>query len=206
MIMKNIRFNVVALAITLGFGSAAMAQTMSKEQFKTARDSIAKDHKSAKAECDSFSANAKDICMAQAHGNEKVAAAELDAANNPSANATFKVRVARADADYVVAKEKCDDRAGNVKDVCVKRAKATEVAAKADANVQMKTANANDRAIDTSIKANNKASEKGAEARMDAESDKRDADYALAKEKCDAFASTAKSTCLNEAKLRFGKV
>lgn len=35
--------------------------------------------------------------------------------------------------------------------------------------------------------------------------DKRDADYAVAKEKCDAFAGGAKSNCMNEAKACFGK-
>ena len=32
-----------------------------------------------------------------------------------------------------MAKEKCDDQAGNAKEVCLKEAKATEAAAKADA-------------------------------------------------------------------------
>jgi hypothetical protein len=35
-----------------------------------------------------------------------------------------------------VAKEKCDDKAGNEKDVCVKEAKAALVRAKADAKAQ----------------------------------------------------------------------
>ena len=34
---------------------------------------------------------------------------------------------------------------------------------------------------------------------------KRDAEYAVAKEKCDAFAGDAKTNCLNEANARFGK-
>ena len=34
---------------------------------------------------------------------------------------------AKADATYNVAKEKCDDKAGNAKDVCVQEAKAIEV-------------------------------------------------------------------------------
>ncbi|MNC96470.1 hypothetical protein D3C83_138490 [compost metagenome] len=53
--------------------------------------------------------------------------------------------------------------------------------------------------------ANNQAGEKGAAARKDAAADKRDADYAVAKEKCDAFAGDAKSSCMNDAKARYGK-
>lgn len=41
------------------------------------------------------------------------------------------MRVAMADANYAVAKEKCDDFAGNVKDVCVKESMAAAVTAKA---------------------------------------------------------------------------
>jgi hypothetical protein len=57
----------------------------------------------------------------------------------------------------------------------------------------------------TSAKANSKASDAGAEARKDAVLDKRDADYAVAKERCDIFAGDAKANCLNDAKARFGK-
>jgi hypothetical protein len=45
------------------------------------------------------------------------------------------VMVTQAKADYLVAKERCDDLAGNAKDVCVKEAKAAEK--KALANVRL---------------------------------------------------------------------
>lgn len=69
----------------------------------------------------------------------------------------------------------------------------------------MKTANANEIAAETSAKASSTAREQGADARKDAALDKRDANYAVTKEKCNAFAGDAKSNCLNEAKARFGK-
>ena len=37
-----------------------------------------------------------------------------------------KVLVAKAESAYAVAKERCDDKSGNAKDVCVKEAKAVE--------------------------------------------------------------------------------
>ena len=43
------------------------------------------------------------------------------------------------------------------------------------------------------------------EARKDAAEDKRDADYAVARERCDKFAGDAKKSCLDEAKVRYGK-
>ena len=43
------------------------------------------------------------------------------------------------------------------------------------------------------------------DARKDAADDRRDADYRVALEKCDAFAGDAKSTCVGSAKSRYGK-
>jgi hypothetical protein len=43
------------------------------------------------------------------------------------------------------------------------------------------------------------------EARKDAASDKRDAEYAVAKEKCDVLAGTPKDACVTDAKMRYGK-
>lgn len=203
--MYKFRINAAAVAIGLVFSAGAVAQNLSKEGYAAGKQDIAAESKSAMAACGTLSGNAKDICKAGASGKEKVAKAELEAQYKPSNDNSYKVRIARADADYSVAKERCDDRAGNVKDVCVKEAKAAEVAAKADATAWLKTATANEKAAATSAKANNKASDAGADARKDAALNKRDADYAVAKEKCDVFASDAKSNCINEAKARFGK-
>ena len=173
----------MAVAIGLALSAGATAQVMSKAEFQSAKDSIAAEFTAAKADCQSLAANAKDICIAKADGRDKVAKADLQARYKPSESASYELRLARADADFRIAREICDDKAGNVKDVCVKEAKAAEVAAKSDARTRLKSA----------------------DARNEADSAKRDADYAVAKEKCDRFAGDAKSNCMNDAKVRFGK-
>jgi hypothetical protein len=40
---------------------------------------------------------------------------------------------------------------------------------------------------------------------IDPDADKRDADYKVAIEKCDALAGTAKDTCVSGAKAQYGK-
>ena len=100
----------------------------------------------------------------------------------------------RAESLYTVADERCDDLAGNPKDVCVKEAKAELVKGKANAKVDRVTA-------DTS----NDAAMKQAEVRKDASAVKRDADYKVEIEKCDALAGAAKDACVGSAKARFGK-
>jgi hypothetical protein len=203
--MNKLNISMIAMAISLAFSTGAIAQNMSKDDYKAGKDKIAAEYKSAKAACDSLSGNPKDICVADAKGKEKVAKAELEAGYKPSNKATYEVSVAKAEADYAVAKERCDDLAGNAKDVCVKEAKAAETTAKANAKAQMKTAEANVTAKEKTTEARSDASKKATDARKDATADKRDAEYAVAKEKCDTFSGDAKDQCLNQAKARFGK-
>jgi len=141
--MNKLSTTAIAAAISLAFSAGALAaQGMSKNDYKAGKDKIAAEYKSAKTACDSLSANAKDVCIAEANGKQKVAKAELEASNKPSDKTRYAVSIAKAEADYSVAKEKCDDKAGNDKTACVKDAKAAEARAKADAKAQMKTADA----------------------------------------------------------------
>ena len=125
-------------ATGLCFAGATTAQTTTPHD-KAARDQAIKSaeatYKADKDACKSLSGNAKDICMQEAKGKEKVAKAEAKAAYEGTPKARESARLARAEATYDVAKEKCDDMSGNQKDVCVKQAKATYTKAKADAKV-----------------------------------------------------------------------
>lgn len=203
--MNKLIVEGIALAVSLAFSAGALAQSMSKNDYTAGKDKIAAEYKSAKTGCDSLSGNANDICMAEAKGREKIARAELDASYEPTRRSYYQARVAKAEAEYAVAKERCDNLAGNAKDVCMKEAKAAETTAKADATAQMKTSIANDTANEKSAEARNVANNKAADARKDAASETLDAQYGVAKEKCDAYAGGAKENCLNQAKARFGK-
>ena len=187
---------LVALVATVGLvlASGAHANTMSKDAHETAYKNAASQYKADKAACDSLSGNAKDICVEEAKGKEKIAKADADAAYKDTPKAREAARTARADTNYSVAKEKCDDQAGNAKDVCMKEAKAAHVRATADAKVDRVAADTH-----------NASAEKTAEARRDATEDKRDADYKVAIEKCDALAGATKDTCMQNAKMRYGK-
>jgi hypothetical protein len=203
--MNKLNINVIALAFSLAFSAGAMAESMSKNDYEAGKDKIATEYKSAKANCASLSGNQKDICVAEAKGKEKIEKADLEASYKPTRKTHYQARVAKAEADYAVAKERCDDMAGNAKDVCVKEAKAAEIAAKADAKAQMKTSDANATANETSADARGKANIQAADARKDATADKVDAQYKVAKEKCDVYAGSAKDHCLDQAKARYGK-
>lgn len=139
--MTRLNITAIASAIALAFSAGAMAaEGMSKDEYKAAKGKIAAEYKSAHASCASLTANAKDICIAEAKGNEKVAKADLEARYHPGDRNRYALSIAKADAEYAVAKEKCDDKAGADKTACVKEAKAAEARARADANAQMHTA------------------------------------------------------------------
>ena len=161
----------------------AQAARMSKSDFTATKTHISANYSADKAACGSFSGNAKVVCVAQAKAKEDVARAELEYAYTAKPADQAKIVVTRAEADYAVAKAMCNDKAGNSKDVCVQEAKAVQIKVLADARL--------DRQI--------------GEARADAADTKRDADYKVATEKCEVFASDVKSACIESAKLQFGK-
>ena len=64
--MNKLIINSVALAISLAFSAGAMAEGMTKV-----------DYKASKEKCNALTDNAKDICVKEAKGHEDVAKAEL---------------------------------------------------------------------------------------------------------------------------------
>jgi hypothetical protein len=171
------------LCLSLLSVSAAQAEMISKSDYKAGKTRISDAYKTDKAACHSQSGNAKDVCEEEAKGKEKVARAELEYSYSGKASDSNKVQVVKVKAAYEVAKEKCDDLAGNAKNLCVQEAKAAEQKALADAK------------MDKDI---NKAKKTDA-------SEKLEADYKVAIEKCDGLAGDAKASCVTAAKGMSGK-
>jgi hypothetical protein len=161
----------------------AQAANLSKTDYQAGKTRIADEYKTEMDACKARAGNARDICNEEAKGKQKVARAELEFGHSGKPADRTKVMVAKAESTYAVAKEKCDDLAGNVKDVCVKEAKAAETKALADA----------------------KMGNQIVEAQTDASQARRDADYGVAIEKCDAMSGDAKASCVTAAKSTYGK-
>ena len=189
----------MVVGASVGFAGTSMAQMaspapISKANYTQAMKDADAQYKIAKSACASLSGNAKDICAADATGRHSVAKAETEAAYKHTPKARESARVAHAQATYDVAIQKCDDLAGNTKDVCVKEAKAALVKGKADAKVDRVAADTSKEAATTQ-----------ADARKDASADKREAEYKVAIEKCDVLAGASKDACVSSAKSRYGK-
>ena len=148
--MTKFKINAIAMAIGLAFSAGATARDMSKAEYKSGKDGIAAEYKSAKAACALMSGSGRDgnrgkvqrhICEAEAEGKRDVAKAELDARYSPSNQNRHAVNIAKAKADYSVARERCED-ANHVKQPCMEQAKAAETRAMAGAEAALKSADA----------------------------------------------------------------
>lgn len=182
--LQHCKTGIATAALALFATTGALAAgTMSRTDMASAKDRISADYKTEKSMCAKFSGNEKDVCMEQAKGKEKVARAELTHKDTGTQNDANKHAVAKADATYNVAKEMCDDKAGNAKDVCVTEAKSIHAKALADAKMNKKVG----------------------EAKKDSAEDRREADYKVAAQKCDSLAGEAKASCVSAAKARFNK-
>ena len=131
--MKVIKLLVMAAALSLAGAGPLFAADKGKDPEK---ERIAAEAKAAKEKCKDMKGNAKDICMAEAKGQEKVAKAELAAKNKDTPKNRYDVAAAKADADHAVAREKSDDMKGKEKEACQKDAKTARDAAKKAAKAE----------------------------------------------------------------------
>lgn len=166
-----------------------------------AKDELRREHDRAQAayklewdSCKKLKDNAKDICKVEARGHFQVAKAEIDAKYKRSPSNQDRIKVAKADAAYRLAVERCGDLSGNARDVCKADAKANSVAARGEAKLSRAS-------VDRGM-----YSRQAIRERKDVREDTADAQYAAAKERCDTLAGGAKASCVGEAKRKFGKL
>lgn len=172
----------LSLTALLAF-APAHAAPINTADYQAGKAKIAVDFKADKLACEGMTGNAQDVCQEEAKAKEKNGLAALEYGHTGKADDQKKMFAVQADTAYDVAKEKCDDQAGNAKDVCVQQAKTAHTKALADLKL---------------VKA-------VAEAGKDVSETKREADLKLANEKCDALSGDAKSSCQADAKARHGK-
>ncbi len=175
---------MLGLAILAGSGAASASPSAeAKSAYAQAKDRADANYKADKARCAGITGNPHDVCMAEADAARVRTREEASAQYDNTLKAYTRSRMKIADANYDVDKAKCGALTGNDKDVCIKQAKSTLIAAQADA----------------------KADKKTIEARTDARDDKRAAEYKVALEKCDAYAGAPKDSCVAAAKSQYGK-
>lgn len=127
---------IVGGAVALGVLSAqAWTAERTGSERRAERAAIEARHRVFLEECRLLTGNTREICLADAKGKTAVAKAELELEVKPGARGRYGVSRALAEADYGTAIERCDDREGPERAVCIKEVSA--VKAEADATAQV---------------------------------------------------------------------
>lgn len=125
-----VRSLTAVVMLSVGYGASAEqggqvpAQPLSKRQ-------IEQQHEMALKKCDALKDNAKKICEAEADGQKSVAEAQVRVMERNSPKNRLRLAEVRADAEFEVAKARCDDQVGEAKEACRRNAKATRDKARA---------------------------------------------------------------------------
>ncbi|MEZ0232275.1 MAG: hypothetical protein ACAH12_05520 [Methylophilaceae bacterium] len=166
------------LIASSGLTNSASAETISEMEYDTGMNQIDVTYNADKASCEDFSGNKKDICLEQAKTIKSTSQSVLEARYKGTNTAYLAAAREKANGNYNVSEQVCDDYAGDTKALCLAKAKAERDSALAD------------------IEANRKVYE----ARKEATDKKVEADYTVALKKCDMLSGKSKDTCENNAK------
>ena len=125
------RFLTAGAAVVIGItlsGPAPADETSSEKRAadlkydQTVRQAKA-DYKAARANCNKLSGNGKDVCVEKAKAAETASISDAKAAKKNAAN-NAEARADTRDAEFKVAKAKCESMRGNSRDICEKEAEA----------------------------------------------------------------------------------
>ncbi|RYF02187.1 MAG: BON domain-containing protein [Oxalobacteraceae bacterium] len=131
--MKLLIATLLATAAGASFAAPTFALNHDPATYRNATQKAAADYRDAIAKCDTMSGNGKDICVAEA----KLARTQTEAkamskySNSPASRE--KARTSLAEAEFTLAKTRCDGKSGAEKDECMNNAKSVHTAALADA-------------------------------------------------------------------------
>jgi len=103
--------------------SAATGTPMTRTAYRAALDRASSDYNRKRAGCRSLKGSERTVCVAEAKAESTKAQAAAEAAFRNTPRARMDARVTSANADYAVAKARCNDRSGSERRACLKTAK-----------------------------------------------------------------------------------
>lgn len=182
--MKTLLATLLATAAGATFAAAPTAAlNHDPATYRNVSQKAATEYKAATAKCDARSGNEKDVCMAEAKAARARTESDAIAKYNNSEKGRASARSKVVEADYEVAKAKCDAKSGAEKDSCMDNAKSVRTAALADAKAG--------REGSTAV---------GASAGLIASTDTKDPVKAAAVAKCEQAAGGSNTGCLVDSK------
>lgn len=185
--MKSLLATLLATAAGATFAAAPTAAlNHDPATYRNVSQKAVTEYKAATAKCDAKSGNDKDVCMAEAKASRARTESEAIAKYNNSEKGRASARSKVAEAEYDVAKAKCDALSGADKDSCMDNAKSVRTAALADAKADREVAS-------SAVGASGSAG-------LVASTDTKDPVKASAVAKCEQAAGGAKTGCLVDSK------
>ena len=135
--MKLSRMSVIAAVLGVAYaGPLFAADAAARDQMRAERERIQADAKAARDACKGMKGNERQVCMAEAKGKERLAKAEFALKQKDTPKNRYEVAAAKAEMEYDIAKEKCDDMKGKEKGACQTAAKDARDNAKKQAEAQ----------------------------------------------------------------------
>lgn len=185
--MKSLLATLLATAAGATFAAAPTAAlNHDPATYRNVSEKATTEYKAATAKCDAKSGNDKDVCMAEAKASRARTESDAIAKYNNSEKGRVAARNKVAEAEYDVAKAKCDALSGADKDSCMDNAKSVRTAAVADAK-------AGRDGVSTAVGASGSAG-------LVASTDTKDPVKASAVAKCEQTAGGSKTGCLVDSK------
>ena len=135
---------VGALTVSVtAFGISAAVDSprslMSPVDYGAAKKAIESEIHVALSKCRSLDGQAKDVCKAEARADERIRKADLEAEYRGTVGAAADAKLARAKAQFEVAKARCGNEHGEGKLACLRSARADKARAVADAKLAAAT-------------------------------------------------------------------
>ena len=116
---------------------AAAPTPMTRQGYEAGKAKIAAQYDADQKTCDGVKGPLHEVCEVEAKGRRDSLLADLEAEFKPSADASFKAKNVTADANFAVAKKKCElQPKGDGRDRCLKQAKGGREAAIRQAKVE----------------------------------------------------------------------
>lgn len=138
--MKLLIATLLATAAGTSFAAPTFALNHDPATYRNLTQKAGADYRDAIAKCDAMSGNAQDVCAAQAKLTRIQTEAKALAQYNNTPASREKARTSLADAEFSLAKARCDGKSGADKDDCMNNAKSVHSAALADAKADRSTA------------------------------------------------------------------
>jgi osmotically-inducible protein OsmY len=198
--MKTLIATLLATAAGASFAAAPTAAlNHDPATYRNLTQKAESAYRAATAKCDAKSGNDKDVCMAEARLTRTRTEADALSKYNHTAASHAKARANVADAEYDLAKAKCDARSGAEKDSCMDNAKSVHTAALADVKAER-----SERATAVGSSGGGATGASGAgntgSGGLVTGTDTRDPAKAAAVDKCAQMSGDAKTSCLVETK------